>query len=369
MILGRWVLRLDRRGAGVVGGVCAGLALGPAVLGGLAPGVYAEWMVGGVQQAAEAARIEARLPVEVDSLLTSGVSEVAATEHEAQERARAGDLRFEAEVERSIRRGVAGAMAASCALLAALALARPAAFRRASFGAGAIAGVLGGLAAAVAARMALGVGVGQAAVFGAVLAGGVLGWRGLSAARWYGIGALAVSAVGLAVLAGVWTGVSLAAVWLVGVLIRVLDPVVSDGRFRRGVVDLVLVPTCAALVVSLAAADVDVGGAILIGVACLIAGDTRFVALWIGANVCEDGSARKRPMSTWLTRFGRGGAGWQVLLLGVAVAGGGIDPMTAEGAAMVYAVAGAAMTGEIMRPSAFRAMRRYRRDMASLDEC
>lgn len=363
LIVGRVVLRLDRRGAGVVGGVCAGVALGPAVLGGLAPGVYADWMVGGVVQSSAAARIEARLPGEIESLLASGVSEVAAAEHEAQERGEAGLLRREAERDRTLRRGAAGAIAASCALLAAVLLVRPGRVRRGALVSGVVAALLAGLTAAVAARVTLGVDISLAAVFGGVLAGGVIGWRGLVAARWFGLGAMGVCAVGLAVFAGVWTGVALAAFVGLGALIRVLDPVASGGRGARWTVEAVLVPTCSALVVSLAAADVDVGGAILIGAACLLAGDARLITLWIGANLCEDGNARARPLSTWLARFGRGGPGWQVLLLGLAVAGGGIHPATAEGAAMVYAVAGAALTSEIMRPSAYRAMRRYRREI------
>ncbi|MFI4894038.1 MAG: hypothetical protein ACIAQ0_11480, partial [Phycisphaerales bacterium JB058] len=47
---GRRLLRLDLRGAGVVGGVCAGIALGPMVLGKVTPAFYEEVNVGGAQQ-------------------------------------------------------------------------------------------------------------------------------------------------------------------------------------------------------------------------------------------------------------------------------------------------------------------------------
>ncbi len=259
-------------------------------------------------------------------------------------------------------------MAASCALLAALLLARPGRVRGPAIGSGVTAGVIAALAAAVSARVILGVGIGQAAVFGVVMAGGVIGWRGLSASRWHGLGVMAVSAAGLAAFAGVWTGLALGGLWALGLAVRATDPQASEGRLGQRAAEAVLVPTCAALTVSLAAADVSVAGAVLIGVACLLAEDARFVAMWIGANACEDGSARSRPMSTWLVRFGRGGPGWQVLLLGLAVAGGGIDPLSASGAAMVYAVAGAAVTSEILRPGAHRAVKRYRREAALLDE-
>ena len=367
LIVGRWLLRLNRSGAGVIGGVCAGVALGPAVLGGLAPGVYAEWMVGGVAPAMQAARIEARLPGELESLRASGVSEAATREHETQERDRAAACRLESERDRAFRRLAAGAMAASCALLAAMALARPVRVRAGPMGAGVISGVLAMLAGAVGARLAIGVAIDEAVVFGAVLAGGVISWRGSSAARSFGLGAMVPASIALGALAEAWVGVALASVWGAGVLVRMLDADSSSGRFGRAVAEGVLVPASAALVVSLAGRDISLGGAVLIAGACLVAGDLQFVASWIGMNLFESGRSRARPLTAWLVRFGRCGAGWQVLLLGLAVAGLGIDPGSAGGSALVYAVAGAAVTSEITRPGAYRAMRRYRRDLASFD--
>lgn len=254
-------------------------------------------------------------------------------------------------------------MAGSCALLAGMLLARPMRVRWAAAGSGWLTGVLSLLVGAVGARLALGVGMEQAVVFGAVLASGSVAWRGTGAARSFGLGALAVSAVGLSVWAGLWTGVALTALIGLGVVIRALDDDASGGRLARGVAQAVLVPTSAALVVSLAGRDVSVGGAVLIGVACLLSSDARFVGAWIAANVCESGAARARPMSTWVARFGRAGAGWQLLLLGLAVAGSGIAPESAAGAAMVYAIAGAAVTTEVTRPAVMRALRRFRREV------
>lgn len=364
LMVGRWVLRLDRRGAGLVGGVCAGVALGPFVLGGLAPGVHAEFMVGGVQQASEAALIEDRLPREADALAASGVSDVAVSEHVAAERARAEGLRREGERERSILASGAAAMAASCGLLAGVGLGRPARLSVRAVLSGCVAGVIGGLAAAVAAKTTLGLSISDAALFGAVLAGGALSSRGCAGSRAYGLGAMAVAAFGLSVFGALWAGVALAALWSLGLVVRAVDSETAAGGVARISAEMILIPACAALTVSVAGTDVSTGGAVLIVLVCVLVGDARLVAMWMGANLFEEGSATSRPLSTWLVRFGRGSAGWQVLLLGFAVASGGIDPRSADGAAMVYAIAGSAVVGELLRPGAYRAMRRFRQDHA-----
>ncbi len=367
LILGRWVLRLDRRGAGVLGGVCAGLALGPAVFGSLAPGVYADWMMGGVKPAMEAARLTARIEPERAALGASGVSSVAVAEHVGELEQRAEALKREAERDRAMRRQAAGAAAASCALLAGLAVSRPVRPRWPAVGAGAVGGLLSCLGFAVAARAALGLSIAEACAAGAVMTGGVLAWNGSSGARSFGFGALAIACAGLCVFAGVWTGAMLACVIGLGLAIRSVDFGVASGRWARAFAEGVLVPTSAALVLPLAGTDVTLGGAVLIAGACLLAGDLQLIGSWIGVNLFESGVARSRPLSAWLVRFGRGAPGWQMLLLGLAVGGLGFDPSTAGGAAVVYAVAGAAVTSELTRPGAMRALHWHRRVSEGLD--
>lgn len=366
LTVARVVRGMGRRGSGVIGGVCAGVALGPAVLGGVSPGLYAGWMVGGVEQATAAARIEAALPGEMKSLRASGVSEVAASEHEAARLADARRLRHEAERDRTLRRAAAGAMAGSCALLTALLLARPVRVRWSSAGAGVISAALSGLAAAVVMRWLLGSALSEAVAAGAVFAGGSIAWRGGSAARSAGGAGLAVSAAGLAVVAGGWTGIALVLMAGLGVVLRAFEPSAHGGRAARAAAELVLVPTCAALTVSLAGTDLTTAGAVLIAAAWLFAGDAQLIGWWLGVKSAETGRWRERWMTAWLLRFGRGGPSWQLLLLGLAVAGMAVDARTPTGSAIVYAVAGAAAVSAITRPTAQRMLGRLRRDLASL---
>lgn len=110
----------------LVAGVLLGVALGPAVLGRLAPQTYDAWFVGGGEAAAQVVREEAGLTKQVELLRGIGVTAVAEEELLARETERIAPLKAQAEISRAERdRAVGGWLLSIVAALALLAVAEP----------------------------------------------------------------------------------------------------------------------------------------------------------------------------------------------------------------------------------------------------
>ncbi|MEO1583855.1 MAG: hypothetical protein AAFR96_04690 [Planctomycetota bacterium] len=372
LIVGRRLLRLDVLGSGVIGGVCAGFALGPAMFGAALPSVHEQIMVGGVLREAEAAAVRARIEPERRALLESGVSEIAAAEHGAGLAHEASGLEDTAAMERELARRLAAALSAAGALLSGLAFSRWGPGRPGSFGAGVVSSLLAGLVWSAAARVALGVGLGEACVFGAAMCGCGLALRGGPASRSWQLGGAAVASIVLAWFAGIWTGAMLALLIGVGLLLRSLQKPFDSSAFGRpaggggfpagggrfpAIAARIVVPTSIALIVPLAGQGLTAGGVALVVLAGVLAGDVHLVACWIASGSLGSESARARPLHAWAVRSLRAGPAWRLLLVGLALAGGGFDSAGPEGSAIIYAACAASVVGAVMRPASMRIVR------------
>ncbi len=85
-------------------GILAGVLLGPAVLGRLAPGTHDAWFVGGGEQAKELARERAGLEGRLRMLEGVGVTDVAREELAAQETQRLAPLQAQVQAAQAERR-------------------------------------------------------------------------------------------------------------------------------------------------------------------------------------------------------------------------------------------------------------------------
>ncbi|MEM8757736.1 MAG: hypothetical protein AAGF47_08130 [Planctomycetota bacterium] len=351
LIMSRFAATVSASGAWQIGGICAGLALGPMGAGSVWPEGYERWMVGGVAADRAADGVESRIEPEADALRASGVSAVALDEHTATLRAEADRLRREAAAERAQRSATREAAAVSAGLLALLLAARRAPVAGSSVLAGLVSGLLGGLVVAVGIRLVLGSEIGVAAAGGGVWAAGAVRPRGRFAIS-FGAGALA-AACGLLIAGGAWAGAMVAAVvglaWLIdwaGGRNGEHAGLSTALNARAAAVLAGLVP---ALLLPSASASPGWNGALLIVLAVVIAGDGLLIAATLGLKLCARRAWADRPLRAWVIATGRGVGPTMMTVLAAGCLTGRIDPAEQEGAAIVLAAAGTVLVSELSR--------------------
>lgn len=350
---------LGRRGAGVIAGLCAGVALGPWGFGSVAPVAYERVMIGGVEADARARAVRERIAEEASGLVASGASPVAASEHAAGLERTALLLEREAVGDRALRSGLAGACAVSLVLLAALASAPGGGVRPRESLVGAIGGVFAVVIWALAHRLVLGSGVCAACLFGAAMSGGAL--AGGRATRSIGIGLLTVSALGVAAFGGSWEGVMLVGAIACAWCAHRLGVSPAAGGWTRGIAEVVLLPGAVALSLSQVSGVPTLDGWLLVALGALLGGDALCVGVWFGSRLAGSGWVFRHPIGTWALLSGRGMAGWQLGVFSLALAGGGWGAGSADGAAGAYAIAASAAAGELSRGAVRRLLGRIPR--------
>lgn len=364
LVLGRRLLRLRPSGAAVLGGVCAGLALGPFVLGQLAPDQYQRWIVGGTEAEARAEAAAATMERELDALAGTGVSAVAVTERRVVLEREAEAWREQAAFERALHRVVPAGAGLAAGLLVCSGRTRPPRIRAsgARWLEGMIAGALTLLPVAVAVRLATGADIATACTIGAVVSAGTMSAHA-PRSRAVGVGMVIVSAAVLSVTVSPWligVPVIIAARWLIGGGIDA--PRVSTPRVLwRWIARWVLAPSVPALLLPSAAATPDTAGLVLIAAAALLAGDAHLVGGVIAVRATDRGARARTPISAWLAVFARDTPTMSLAWLAAVMATDVWDPASPTGSALVLAVATHALACEASLPSAARMLRSMRR--------
>ena len=356
-IVGRRLIKLDWRGAGVVGGICAGIALGPAVLGAAAPGWHERLNVGAVAETGALVEFQESRAGDEAALAASGVSKVAV--QEAITKNDAHEAVLVEHVERELARFVMQPMAVASSLgLIFLMLGCWMSFAPGLAGlrVGLIAGLISALVWAVLSRKLLGLGLAESAACGGVLAGGTCWSRG----RWrwsVGVGSV-VTALALVAVAGApraaWTaGVAI----LLGSMLSWTSPLGMRAKRRLAfVAHAFVVPGVIAVVVSACSVELDSALLAFVMLAGVFSGDAHLFAGWLGIGWLESGRRQRFPASAWLGVFEQGWAATSLVLMGLVYASGLLDPTTPAGGAVGLAVAAHAMSSEIKRPSTHRFM-------------
>ena len=197
---GRRLLRLDLRGAGVVGGVCAGIALGPMVLGKLAPDFYENTFIGGVEMRQSLESLRAESAENIRALRESGVTDVAVQEVEAAQQHSLATREQQLESLLAWHRDVPLAVASAIGLVVLmLGSMRVQGASLDGIRIGAMTALIAGLAWAVLARKVIGADLRTSAALGGVLAAGTVWTRG----KWRtGFGLTGVIIAGLLLCVG-----------------------------------------------------------------------------------------------------------------------------------------------------------------------
>ena len=355
--VGRRLIKLDWRGAGVVGGVCAGIALGPAVLGAMAPGWHERLNVGAVAEVQALENFRISRAEDESALAESGVSEVAVNEAIAQNDTHEAALaeRIERELERFVIQPMAVASSLGLIFLM-LGCWMGFAPGIAGLRIGLLSGLIVALVWAVASRKLFGLGLAESVACGGVLAGGTCWSRG----RWrwsVGLGSILMALVLLAVggaTRAAWTaGVAI----LLGSMLSWTSPLGLRAKRRWAfIAHAVLVPGVIAIVVSTCSVELASAMFAFVMLAGVFSGDAHLFAGWLGISWLESGRRQRFPASAWLGVFEQGWAATSLVLVGLVFASGLIDPTTPAGGAVGLAVAAHAVSSEIKRPSTHRFM-------------
>ncbi|MEM9165776.1 MAG: hypothetical protein AAGB48_01995 [Planctomycetota bacterium] len=362
LCVGRLIFRLDARGAALIGGIGAGVALGPACFGLIAPESYQRLWLGGTGLDQQAAAVDAQTELDAAAIQSAGASPEAAEEHTAAGRSEAAHLRRLAEADRRTRRLGLIALATAAGLLALLGWsgAPPSRPHARWLGLGAVAAVLAALLGAVGARFVVSASITDAALFGALLAGGSLAARrGRSLA--VGVGSLTASLIVLAFAAGPPVLVAVLIVglaWVTGVIAG--ERSAFKPRWPGVLADTVLAPACAALVLASVTAIPNGWGVVLIVLAVVLAGDTALLGWVLAVKWLGEGRRWWRPLTSFAIVWLRGGPAVTMILLALAAMAGGLDPATQQGAAFAYAAAASAAMTELSRPMTLRWIRTMR---------
>lgn len=365
---GRRLLRLDLRGAGVVGGVCAGIALGPMVLGELAPGFYEEISVGGVRQQAELEELDRLSELDLRALADSGVTATALNELGWKDELHRSSLVITQLTERNFFRDLPLAIASSLGLVALmLGAMRVRGLALNGTCIGALTALFAALAWAVLARRLVGVDLGLAAVVGGALAAGSVWGRG----PWrMGFGLAGVTVAVLALTAGDAFG----AAWRAFVAVAlgfVVGRVVSFGHKGEGrsawIAHGLLVPAVATLMVSSCDLSQASGSAIwFVLIAGVLGADLHFLAAFLALGWLGRGWRRWRPMTAWHNAYAQGWGGTQIVLANLVLAFGLIESRPEIAGVLGIAAAAMALTGEITRPATHKALAAMRRESATI---
>ncbi|GAB5496677.1 MAG: hypothetical protein Phyf2KO_17570 [Phycisphaerales bacterium] len=364
--LGRLLLRLDWRGAGVVGGVCAGIALGPLVLGNLSPTSYEHLNMGGVT---ERQTLEAFLDERAEdeaALAAVGVSEIALEETVRQNELREQHLQDDLAMEqaRFIDLPLAGAVVLG---LIYLMLGSWLGFGVSISGVriGALASLIAVLTWAVVSRRVMGVGLTESVLAGALIAGGTCWSRG----RWRFSAGLGSTLVVLAVCAvagathAAWT--ACVAIALGSMLSRTSTLSMRAKSRWSFVAHAVLAPSAIALLVSLFDITPRTDLIAFVVIAGIFAGDAHIIAAWIAIGWQATGRRRKLPISSWFGVYAQGWAGTSLIIAGHVFASGAIEPRSSIGGVIGLALALHAVFVEVSQPTTLKllsSMRQDRRD-------
>lgn len=361
--VGRVLMRLDWRGAGVVGGVCAGIALGPLVFGNLSPNLFEHLNEGGVaERKSLAAFIEQRGEDEA-ALAEVGVSEEAILEAELLNDARENQLRAELASERTRFMSMPLGGAAVLGLIY-LMLGSWLGFWLCLSGLriGALAGLIAVLIWAVVSRKVMGVGLAESVLAGALIAGGTCWSRG----RWRystGLGTvllvLAVSAVAGATHAA-WT--ACVAIGLGAMLSRTSKLSMRAKARWSFTAHAVIAPTAIALLASLFDITPRTDLIAFVVVAGIFAGDAHLISAWIAMGWQATGRRRELPISSWTCVYSQGWTGTSLVIAGLVFASGALEPHTPTAGAIGLAVALHAAFVEISRPTTSRLLASMRQD-------
>lgn len=362
-ILGRRALRLDLRGAGVVGGVCAGVALGPMALGRVAPGFHERIAVGGVVLRESIDAHESAWSLEREALLATGVSDVAVLEAERRAEFSKRLLEHRLERERALFQDVPMGVASSLGLVALmLGAMRVRGVSLDSVRLGLVVTLLSALVWAVLARKQLGVDIATAAATGGVLAAGSVWSRG----RWRAGFGLACAGVAVALLAGEGTigaawraGTALALGVVVGRVVRL--GAVAERRWAW-VAHGLLVPAVAALMVSSCDLSLAPPGALaFVLVAGVLGADIHFASAFVTLGWMGRGWRRARPMTAWHGAYAQGWGGTQIVLASLVLAFHLIEDQPEVAGALGLAAAAMAVTGELTRSATHKSLILMRR--------
>lgn len=364
--LGRVLLKLDLRGAGVVGGVCAGIALGPLVFGNLAPSLHEHLNQGGViqREALESFLLE-RVEDE-QALADVGVSEEAIDEAVLSNDVRQDLLESALADERRRMRVAPLALSASLGLIA-LMLGAWLGFGLSATGlrVGMLSGLLAMLVWAVVSRRMIDTTLPESILAGAMLAGGTCWARG----RWrfsVGLGSLAIVLALLAIAGATRSAWSAGAALTLGAVLSRTTPLSQRARARwASFGHATLVPVVITIVVSSCALTPSSNILAFVILAGVFAGDAHLIGAWIALGSLETGRRRELPVSSWNSVYAQGWAGTTVIITGLVFASGVLEPHTELGGAIGLAVALHALIVELSRPSSMKllaSMRQMRRE-------
>ncbi len=355
---GRRLLRLDLRGAGIAGGVCAGIALGPMGLEKVAPGFYQEIAVGGIEARAEIAKLDRQWELDRMALEESGVTGIAIKAASDSYHLWRSHLESRLQSELEFFRDLPLAIASSLGLVAlflGVMRERGAAFASMRLGVGVT--LMVGLTWAVLARRVIGAELATAAAMGGVLAAGTVWTRG-SWRTGFGLGC-----AGTAVLL-VATGEAFDAAWRAmvalgaGVLIGRLVEFGSKGQRRSAwIAHGLLIPAVAALMVS----SCDLSGAptgalAFVLVAGVLGADLHFGATYIAFGWMGRGWRRVRPMTAWHGAYAQGWGGTQIVLANLVLAFGLMQSKPEIAGVLGLSAGVMALAGEITRPATHKAL-------------
>ncbi len=364
---GRRLLRLDLRGAGVVGGVCAGIALGPMVLGKLAPDFYENVFIGGVEMRQSLESLRAASAENIRALRESGVTDVAVQEVEAAQQHSLAHREQQLESLLAWHRDVPLAVASAIGLVALMLGSMR--VRGASLDGiriGAVTALIAGLAWAVLARKVIGADLRTSAALGGVLAAGTVWSRG----KWrtgFGLTGVIIAIVLLCVgdaLGAAWRALS--AIGL-GVLLGRIVAFGPKGQRRAAwIAHGLIVPAVAALMVSscdLSHAPTD--GLLFVMVAGVLGADAHFIAAYLALGWLGRGWRHSRPMTAWHGAYAQGWGGTQIILANLVLAFGLLESQPEIAGVIGLAAAAMAMTGEITRPATHKSLILMRRQGAT----
>ena len=359
---GRRLLRLDLRGAGVVGGVCAGIALGPMVLGKVTPAFYEKVNVGGAQQQEMIEATERAYLADIHALEESGVTEIAIAELRSELHWALLALQKDRASLRAWHRDLPLAIASSLGLIALmLGAMRERGASLDGIRIGAVTAAIAALAWAVVARRLLGVDLALAAVIGGTLAAGSVWTRG-SWRMGFGLTGLMVAVLALT------AGDAFGAAWRAFVTVAlglVLGRVVRFGptgdRRSMWVVHGLMVPAVASVMVSSCDLSQVPGSALwFVLLAGVLGADLHFLAAFLALGWLGRGWRQWRPMTAWHNAYAQGFGGTQIVLANLVLAFGLMERRPEIAGVLGFAAAAMAVTGEITRPATHKALAKMR---------
>jgi len=365
---GRRLLRLDLRGAGVVGGVCAGIALGPMGLGKIAPGFYEEIAVGGVGPRALLQAHEQQWELDRKALEESDVSEEAVYEADRHAMYRRSVLRQDLELELQWFRDVPLAIASSLGLVALmLGAMRVRGLAINGMCIGALTAAVAALAWAVLARKIVDVDLRLAAVMGGVLAAGSVWTRG----SWrLGFGLAGVMVAILALVAGdafeaSWR--AFVAVVLGLVVGRVVNFGIKGERRSAWIAHGLLIPAVASLMVSSCdLSETPMSAIAFVALAGILGADLHFLAAYLSLGWLGRGWRHTHTMTAWHNAYAQGFGGTQIVLANLVLAFGLMQSKPEIASVLGISAAAMALMGEITRPATHKALAMMRQSSRDL---